>query len=107
MPDWTELADQRPYLVRRRREIDAFGDGLQLRVRRGEIREHLGAGLGRTGRSALQEFAILVDEPRQQDVDRVGIERATTTGLVGTSIDSALLDLQMACIGDRLGDVEE
>ena len=107
MPIQVELSDHRPHLVGRRRKLDGFGDGLHLRVRRREIRKHLHAGLRRPGRTALEELAIAIDEPGEQDVDRVRVDRAASSRLVRTAVDRALLDLEVALVGDRLGDVEQ
>ena len=107
MPVEVELSDHRPHLVGRRRKLDRFGDGLQFRVRRREIRKHLHAGLRRAGRAALQELAIVVDEPGEQDVDRVRVDRAAASRLVRPAVDRALLDLEVAFVGDRLGHIEQ
>ena len=87
--------------------VDGFGNGLQLHVRRREIRKHLHAGLRRAGGAALEELAIAVDEPGEQDVDRVRVDRTAASRLVTAAVDRALLDLEVALVGDRLGDVEQ
>ena len=49
----------------------------------------------------------MVDQPGEQDVDRVRVDRAASPRLVRTAVDRALLDLEVAVVGDRLGDVEQ
>ena len=90
MPAAAEGADQRPDLVRRRGEIDAFDHALQLCVRRGQVGEGFGARLGRAGGAALQELAVAIDHPGQQDVDDVGIDRAPAAGGVRLARSSVL-----------------
>src|SRR5262252_8220780 len=107
MPGAAELSDQRPDLVRRSGEIDRFGKGLQFSVRRCEIRKHLHAGLGRAGRAAQEELAVIIDEPGEQDIDYVRIDRATTSRLIRTTVQCALLDLEVALVGNRLGHIEQ
>src|SRR5262245_18775667 len=92
MPVEVERSDQRPHRVRRCRKLNGFGHGLHLRVRRREIRKHLHAGLRRSGRAALEELPIAVDEPGEQDVNRVSIDRAASSRLVGPAVERALLD---------------
>ena len=49
----------------------------------------------------------MVDEPGEQDVDRVRVDRAAASRLVRTAVDRALLDLEVAFVGDRLGHIEQ
>src|SRR4029434_9739805 len=107
MPFQAKLTDQRPNHVRGSRKLDGIGDSVQVRVRRREIRKFLHAWLGCPGRAALHEFAIAVDEPSEEDVDRVRVDRTTSSGLVSTSGDRALLDLEVTLVGDRFGNVEQ
>src|SRR6185503_16194191 len=86
---------------------DGLGDGLQLGVRSREIRKYLHAGLRRSRGAPLEKLAIAIDEPREQDVNGVCIDRAAASREVRTPSDRALLDLEMTVVGDRLGDVEQ
>ena len=52
-------------------------------------------------------LAVPVDQPRHQNVDDVCIDCASASGLMGSSANDALFDLEMAGIGDRLGDIEQ
>ncbi len=83
------------------------GGGLPFQVRSREIGEHLRARLGRPGGAAQDELPIAVDQPGEQDVDHVRIDRAAAAGLVRASVKRALLDLEVAFVGDRLGDIEQ
>jgi hypothetical protein len=47
----------------------------------------------------LEEFAIAVDEPGEQDVDRIRINRAAAAGLVRAAVKRAFLDLEVASAG--------
>src|SRR5262245_45870132 len=107
MPVAAELSDQRPHRVGRSRKLDGFADGLQLRVRRSEIRKHLHARFRRPGRTALEELPIVVYEPGEQDVEHVRVDRAAASRLVRASVDRALLDLEVALVGDRLVEIEQ
>src|SRR5689334_7911283 len=102
MPVAAELADERPDRVGFSFEIDPLHHALQLRVRRGEVREIPGAGFGGLCRAALELFAIAIHKPGQEDVDDVGIDCAPTARLVCAPVQRASLDLQMTDIGDRL-----
>ena len=107
MPLEIELADHGPHVVGWRGELDRACDGLEFGVRRGEVWKHLHAGFRRAGRAAQEELAIAVDEPGEQDIDGICIDRAAASCLVRMSTDRAFLDLEMTLIGDRLGHIEQ
>src|SRR6516225_6178089 len=107
MPVATKLSDQRPHRVGRSRKLDGFADGLQLRVRRREIRKHLHARFRCPGRTALEELSIVVYEPSEQDVEYVRVDRAAASCLVRSATNRALFDLKVALVRDRLGDIEQ
>src|SRR5262249_13198110 len=46
-------------------------------------------------------------EPGEQDVDRVCVDRTATSRLIGPAVDRALLDLEVALVGDRLGYIKQ
>ena len=107
MPEEIELSHHRPYLVGRCRKLDGIGDALHFRVRCRKVRKYLRAGLSCSCRTALEELPIAVDEPGQEDVDHVRVDRAAAPCLVRTPIYRALLDLQMALVGNSLGNIEQ
>src|SRR5262245_11157640 len=107
MPVEAEPSRHRPHLVPVGRNLDGLVYGLELYVRLSEVRKHVHAGFRRAGRAALEELAIMVDEPGQQDVDRVRVDGAPAACPVRTAGERALLDLEVARVRDRLRDVEQ
>src|SRR4029453_13902455 len=95
MPAQVERSDRRPYLAGVRVEGDRFGNRLQLWFRAPQKREHRHARLRCTGGAALQELAIVIDEPGEQDVNHVRIDRAASARLVRMPANRALLNLEM------------
>src|SRR6185503_216803 len=107
MPVEGERPDQRPYVVGCRKKVDGVGNGLKLHIGFREIRKDLRTRLRRARCAALEELAIAVDEPGQQDVDHVRLDRSAASRLVRAAGDGAFLDLEVAVVGDWLGDIEQ
>src|SRR5262245_28896724 len=107
MPVATELSDEFPDLRGHRIEIDAVGNLLQVQIRCREIREGFHARFGGLRRAATKRLSIAVHYPCKQDIDDIGIDRSSTTGLIGLAVKGAFLDLHVTSIGDRLCNIEQ
>src|ERR1700733_7478097 len=92
MPVASELSDQLPNLVRRGVEVDAFRHMLQFQIRRGEVRKSLGARFGGLRCTSSERFTVAIHQPREKDIDDIGIDRSSTASLISPAIKCAFLD---------------
>src|SRR5262249_30115039 len=73
-----------------------------------EVGKTCPARLRRSRGIALPEGTMVtINEPRQKDVDAIRVDGSTAPCRIRAPLDGALLDFEMTCVGDRLGDVEQ
>ena len=99
MPQATKAANGLPDFLGRGLKFDATCDAQQVFVAGPHIRKCCAARLRRLQRTALQKRAsISVNEPGNQNVDDVRVDRAPATRRVRASFKRTLFNFKMALV---------